>query len=64
MTGMGDDGAKGLREMRDAGARTLGQNEATCVVYGMPKEAMKAGGVEKELPLDQIAAAAVRLANA
>ena len=64
MTGMGDDGARGLREMRDAGARTLGQNEATCVVYGMPKEAMKAGGVEKELPLDQIAQAAVRLANA
>lgn len=61
MTGMGDDGARGLREMRDVGARTLGQNEATCVVYGMPKEAMKAGGVEKELPLDRIAAAAVSL---
>ena len=63
MTGMGDDGAKGLREMRDAGARTLGQNEATCVVYGMPREAMKAGGVEKELPLEQLAQAAVRLAS-
>lgn len=61
MTGMGDDGARGLKEMRDAGARTLGQNEETCVVYGMPKEAKKAGGVEKEVPLDQISPAAIRL---
>ena len=63
MTGMGDDGARGLREMRDAGASTLGQNEATCVVYGMPREAMKAGGVEKEVPLDHIAPSAIRLAS-
>ena len=62
MTGMGDDGARGLKEMRDAGARTLGQDEASCVVYGMPKEAMRAGGVEEELPLDAIPAAALRLA--
>jgi two-component system chemotaxis response regulator CheB len=62
MTGMGDDGARGLKEMREAGARTLGQDEATCVVYGMPKEAMRLGGVEEELPLDQIPAAALRLA--
>eukprot|EP01031_Cornospumella_fuschlensis_P016886 gene16886-20640_t len=41
MTGMGDDGARGLREMYEAGAYTLGQDEATCVVYGMPKEARK-----------------------
>jgi two-component system chemotaxis response regulator CheB len=63
MTGMGDDGARGLREMRDAGARTLGQDEASCVVYGMPKEAMRAGGVETELPLDRIAPAILRLAS-
>ncbi|HEX5364885.1 MAG TPA: chemotaxis response regulator protein-glutamate methylesterase [Gallionella sp.] len=55
MTGMGDDGARGLKEMRDAGARTIGQDEASCVVYGMPKEAMKHGAVDQELPLDHIA---------
>ena len=55
MTGMGDDGARGLKEMRDAGAHTIGQNEESCVVYGMPKEAAKLGAVNKELPLDRIA---------
>jgi two-component system, chemotaxis family, protein-glutamate methylesterase/glutaminase len=55
MTGMGDDGARGLKEMRDSGAYTLGQNEDSCVVYGMPKEAMKLGAVCEELPLNQIA---------
>ena len=55
MTGMGDDGAAGLQEMRGAGARTLGQDEATCVVYGMPKEAVKRGAVQKAVPLDAIA---------
>jgi two-component system chemotaxis response regulator CheB len=59
MTGMGDDGARGLKEMRDAGARTLGQDEETCVVYGMPKEAMKLGAVEQEVPLDAIPSAIV-----
>ena len=54
MTGMGDDGARGLKEMRDAGADTVGQDEATCVVYGMPKEAMKSGGIAQEVPLDRI----------
>ncbi|MBA1275336.1 protein-glutamate methylesterase/protein-glutamine glutaminase [Stutzerimonas azotifigens] len=54
MTGMGDDGARGLKEMRDSGARTIGQNEASCVVYGMPKEAAKLGAVEKEIPLQLI----------
>lgn len=54
MTGMGDDGAQGLKEMRDAGASTLGQDENTCVVYGMPKEAFKLGAVERELPLSKI----------
>jgi two-component system chemotaxis response regulator CheB len=54
MTGMGDDGAAGLLEMRNAGARTVGQDEASCVVYGMPKEAVKRGGVEKTVPLNAI----------
>ncbi|RNF33202.1 protein-glutamate methylesterase/protein-glutamine glutaminase [Paracoccus methylarcula] len=53
MTGMGDDGARGLLEMRQAGARTLGQDEASCVVYGMPNEARKLGAVEEELPLSR-----------
>ncbi|WP_158964455.1 protein-glutamate methylesterase/protein-glutamine glutaminase [Chachezhania sediminis] len=61
MTGMGDDGARGLLEMRQAGARTLGQDEATSVVYGMPKEAHKMGGVEEQLPLDKITAAVIRM---
>mgnify|MGYP001445938575 CR=1 FL=1 len=63
MTGMGDDGARGLKEMRDAGARTLGQDEASCVVYGMPKEAFKHGAVEEQLPLERLAPAAIRLAT-
>ena len=55
MTGMGDDGAAGLLEMRQAGARTLAQDEATCVVYGMPKEAARRGAVERSLPLQALA---------
>jgi two-component system chemotaxis response regulator CheB len=62
MTGMGDDGARGLKEMRDVGARTLGQDEASCVVYGMPKEARRHGGVEEELPIERLPAAVLRLA--
>ncbi len=54
MTGMGDDGAAGLKEMRDAGAQTLAQDEATCVVYGMPAVAVQKGAVDKEVPLDKI----------
>jgi two-component system, chemotaxis family, protein-glutamate methylesterase/glutaminase len=54
MTGMGDDGAAGLLEMRNAGAHTLAQDEATCVVYGMPKEAVKLGAVERTVPLEAI----------
>jgi two-component system chemotaxis response regulator CheB len=54
MTGMGDDGAAGLLEMRKAGARTVAQDEESCVVYGMPKEAVKRGGVEKSVPLSAI----------
>jgi two-component system chemotaxis response regulator CheB len=55
LTGMGDDGAKGLVAMREAGAQTAAQNEATCVVYGMPKEAVKQGGTELQLPIGDIA---------
>ncbi len=54
LTGMGTDGAMGLKAMRDRGAQTLGQNQATCVIYGMPKAAMAAGGVCQELPLNDI----------
>ena len=59
MTGMGDDGARGLKEMHDAGAKTIAQDEASCVVFGMPKEAIKHGAVDFTLPLDQIPAAIV-----
>ena len=57
MTGMGDDGAHGLKEMHDAGAPTVAQDEETCVVFGMPKEAIKLGGVDRVMPLDRIPAA-------
>jgi two-component system chemotaxis response regulator CheB len=54
MTGMGDDGARGLREMRDAGAHTLAQDEATCVVFGMPKEAIRLEAAVRIVPLETI----------
>jgi len=60
MTGMGDDGANGLLEMREAGACTLAQDEATCVVYGMPKEAVKRGGVGRTVSLNAIAGEIIR----
>ncbi len=63
MTGMGDDGATGLLDMRKAGARTVAQDEASCVVYGMPKEAVKRGGVEKSVPLEAIGKEIVQLAG-
>ncbi len=55
LTGMGADGAEGLLKMRKSGAYTIGQNEATCVVYGMPGVAFRIGAVMKQLPLDKIA---------
>ncbi len=55
MTGMGADGADGLKEMRDQGADTIAQDESTCVVFGMPKEAIARGGVGQVAPLGQIA---------
>lgn len=56
LTGMGYDGAKGLMAMRRKGARTIGQDEKSCVVYGMPKVAYNIGAVEKQIPLENIAA--------
>ncbi len=56
LTGMGDDGARGLLEMRRAGAPTVAQDEASCVVYGMPREAVRMGAAASVLPLDGIAA--------
>jgi two-component system chemotaxis response regulator CheB len=63
LTGMGKDGAQGLHAMREAGARTLGQDEATCVVYGMPKAAFELGAVERQLPLEKIAPAIRQLTS-
>ncbi|HEY6490251.1 MAG: chemotaxis response regulator protein-glutamate methylesterase [Terracidiphilus sp.] len=57
LTGMGDDGARGMLEMKQAGATTIAQDEATCIVFGMPKEAIKQGGVDKVMPLENIAGA-------
>ncbi len=57
LTGMGRDGAKGLLAMRQAGARTFGQDEASSVVYGMPKAAYEAGAVERQMPLSRLAPA-------
>ncbi|HEY3433236.1 MAG TPA: chemotaxis response regulator protein-glutamate methylesterase [Rhodocyclaceae bacterium] len=54
MTGMGDDGARGMKEMHTAGAQTVAEDESTCVVFGMPKEAIKLGGVDRIVPLDRI----------
>lgn len=55
LTGMGDDGAEGMLELHQAGAWTCAQDESTCVVYGMPKEAVLRGGAQNEIPLDKIA---------
>jgi len=57
LTGMGDDGARGMKALHDGGARTIAQDEASCVVFGMPKEAIKLGAVDHILPLDRVAEA-------
>jgi two-component system chemotaxis response regulator CheB len=62
LTGMGDDGARGMKEMHDAGAPTVAQDEASSVVWGMPGAAVKHGGVDEVLPLERIAEAVRRLA--
>jgi two-component system chemotaxis response regulator CheB len=64
MTGMGDDGAKGLLEMKKAGAYTIAQDEESCVVFGMPKEAIALGAAEKIVPLDRLAAEILRARQA
>ena len=56
LTGMGRDGADAMKTLRDAGAFNIAQDEATCVVYGMPREAVAAGAVHEVLPLQRIAA--------
>jgi len=63
LTGMGDDGSRGMLEMKQAGATTIAQDEATCVVFGMPKEAIKLNGVDKVLPLQSIAGAILTCAR-
>jgi two-component system chemotaxis response regulator CheB len=60
LTGMGDDGARGLKLLHERGARTIAQNEETCVVFGMPKEAIQRGGVDEVLPITDVAAAIFR----
>ena len=60
MTGMGDDGARGMLEMKEAGAFNIAQDEHSCVVFGMPKEAIKLGGVDSVLALEAISAEVVR----
>ena len=62
LTGMGRDGAQGLLEMRQAGAATIGQDENTCVVFGMPRAAAEIGAVERQLPLNRIAAGVLNAA--
>ena len=61
MTGMGDDGARGMLELKEAGARNIAQDEATSVVFGMPNEAIKLGGVELIRPLESIAADVLKM---
>lgn len=63
MTGMGDDGARSMKEMYDAGAITIAQDEPSCVVFGMPAEAIKHGGVHKVLPLERIAQEILQLCD-
>ena len=63
MTGMGDDGSRGMLEMHNAGAYNIAQNEETCVVFGMPQKAIKAGAVDNTLPLDLIAEDVIRAAG-
>jgi two-component system chemotaxis response regulator CheB len=63
MTGMGDDGARGMLEMKEAGAVNIAQDEATSVVFGMPAEAIKIGAVHRVLPLSRIASELIRLAS-
>ena len=60
---MGNDGAEGLLNMRNAGAHTIAQNEQTCVVYGMPREAIEKGAAEKIVPLEKVTETLIALAQ-
>lgn len=61
LTGMGSDGAEGLLEMKQEGAKTIAQDERSCIVFGMPKEAIELGAADKVVPLDQVAEKIVRM---
>jgi len=61
LTGMGSDGAQGLLEMKNAGARTIAQDEKTCVVFGMPREAIKLGAVDRVVPIDRVAGEIIKM---
>lgn len=63
MTGMGDDGAQGMLEMKGTGAQTIAQDKASCVVFGMPAEAIKRGAVDAVVPLERIAGEVLRLST-
>ena len=63
LTGMGGDGADGMREMQDCGAHNLAQDEASCVVFGMPKVAIERGGVYQVLPLEDMPARLLELTH-
>ncbi len=63
MTGMGDDGARGMKEMKDNGSMNIAQDEKSCIVFGMPNEAIKRGGVDSILPLQNLSAAALKAAK-
>ena len=62
-TGMGSDGAEGLLEMRQCGAQTIAQDESSCVVFGMPKEAIARGAAVTAVPLNRIAEVALKMAT-
>ena len=61
LTGMGADGAEGLLEMKNAGAGTIAQDEKSCVVFGMPREAIRLGGVDKVVSIDQVASEIIKM---
>ena len=63
MTGMGADGASGMLKMKEAGAQTIAQDEVSCVVFGMPKEAIKIGAVDRIVSADRIPQEIIRLIN-
>lgn len=63
LTGMGDDGARGMLELKQAGAMTIAQDEAICILFGMPKEAIKLNCVDKVLPLQSVAGSILNYAR-